>query len=1177
MSNRQQAKIVSLPLFSPDGAAHAVAQAEAHAPAAVLAERAEPVDPADLDALRKRARTEHGRTYWRTLNELAETPDFAQVIAREFPHEAGEWHDPVSRRNFMKLMGAGLALAGVGLNIGCEQRDERIVPYVNPPENMIPGKPLFYASAFPMRSGQAIGVLVEQHMGRPTKVEGNPEHPASLGATDVTAQGSVLSMYDPDRSQVVMEAGAITTWSQFFRDMETRLYPGAKADANLRIRVLTETVCSPTLANQIRTLMKSFPQTRWHQYEPCGRDNVNMGGRAAFGPAVNTIYDFSKAERILSLDSNFLYDEPGSLVYARQFTDGRRVRASEEGGKRTLYRESATKLKSEMKRVDGGFEMNRLYVVESTPTITGAKADHRLALKPSQVYDFALAVARAVGASVGNAGGADRPPLPADAQKWVQAIADDLKSHTGKSIVIAGDHQPPAVHVLAHAMNAALQNAGQTVIYTDTVEPEQTADVGADGKGQASQIDSLKTLLADMQAGNVDILLMLGGNPVYTAPADLNFGGVLEQFVNAKAPDKSRFLHTAIHLSSHYDETSFKCHWHLPESHFLEAWGDLRSYDGTVSIQQPLIAPLYATRSAIEVLNGLLLVREGTGYEIVRAYWQQQDVMGGSKFEETWAKSLHDGLIAGTAFRPKQVTLKSDVASAVAPPKVQAKAGGVEVVFRPDPNIWDGRWANNGWLMELPRPLTKITWDNVILMSPSTAAKLGIKHKNIDDRHFPEYTIRRGNRDATGAVWINYGHPDDSITVHLGFGRTRAGRVGGLAEAMTESNTYGFDAYKIRTSDAMGLAADCDLGATGKGWEIACTQHHQLIDFSHLKNGGGIAPYQGENLNEQREIVKELNYDEYKTAPVEPEKAEPHVSFYPDYNYLDTNGLHKWAMVIDQTACIGCQACVIACQSENNIATVGKRQVIMQREMHWLRIDTYYTGDPVTPDMLFQPMLCQHCEQAPCETVCPVAATSHSDEGINEMTYNRCVGTRYCLNNCPYKVRRFNFLQYNENWVDSLKLMRNPDVTVRNRGVMEKCTYCIQRVTLTRIETKKLDVEAIALEDQGDKAGADRVHQKAADVLAGLQTACQQVCPTEAILFGDLHYQAKLKSWNVESDRMLTVTNLKEQPEGLHYDLLDAELNTRPRTTYLAIMRNFNPALPKPGDGLMDRDLPALS
>jgi molybdopterin-containing oxidoreductase family iron-sulfur binding subunit len=666
-----------------------------------------------------------------------------------------------------------------------------------------------------------------------------------------------------------------------------------------------------------------------------------------------------------------------------------------------------------------------------------------------------------------------------------------------------------------------------------------------------------------MNAGNVDVLLILGGNPVYNAPTDVYFKESLKKFVDELQADSKRFKNVAIHLSPYYDETSFQCHWHLPESHFLEAWGDLRAFDGTVSFQQPLISPLYGTRSAMEVVGGLMLNRDANGYDLVRSYWQGQPQMQGASFEQAWSKALHDGVVPNTALPPRPAAaIAGNLAGKTSAPPVPTKQGSYEVVFRPDPNIWDGRWANNGWLMELPKPLTKITWDNVILMSPRTAEqKFGYVHKNIDDRHVPIFTIRRGGREITGPVWLSFGHPDDSVTVHLGFGRTRAGRVGGYYMPGTDAaEVCGFDAYKIRTGDAMGFAADAELGEPhkGKDYEIACTQHHQLIDFTHTPDIKG--PYAGENLNTQRDIVRVLNYDTFKNEHPHEDHHPTHVSLYPDYNYGESNGLHKWGMVIDQTACIGCNACVTACQSENNIAVVGKNQVIMQRDLHWLRIDTYYTGDPVTPDMLFQPMLCQHCEQAPCETVCPVAATSHSDEGINEMTYNRCVGTRYCLNNCPYKVRRFNFLQYNDNTVASLKLMRNPDVTVRNRGVMEKCTYCVQRVNQTRIELKKLDAEAQMAAPDDPNAPA-KIHQKAADVLADLQTACQQACPTEAIIFGDLHYHIKVQTPN---KRILPVQALKAQPEEIHYGVL-TELNTRPRTTYLARFRNLNPALPAPG------------
>jgi MoCo/4Fe-4S cofactor protein with predicted Tat translocation signal len=1154
MSNRL-AQPVSLPLFPLEPVFDRVAEATRAPDAAREGSGASD----GFDALRRRAAGEHGRRYWRSINDLAESPELAEYVHREFPQQAGEWHDPVSRRNFVKLMGASLALAGVGLNVGCEQKEEKIVPYVNPPENLIPGKPLFYATAMPFRGGQAIGVLVEQHMGRPTKIEGNPEHPASLGATDAITQASILSLYDPDRSQTPREAENLTTWGTFFARMERVLYPDGKPNANLRLRILTESVCSPTLGDQIRKLLAQFPQGKWHQYEPVNRDNVNTAARSAFGQATNTYYDFSKAARVVSLDCNFLHDEPGSIRYARQFIDGRRMRVEGKGANKSLRRETASKVASEMTPAEGEASMNRLYVVESTPTITGAMADHRVALKPSQVYDFALALAQAVGAQTG---GHRAGALPEAATRLVEAIALDLREHTGRSVVLAGENQPPAVHVLAHAINTALQNVGEgkAVLHTDPVEVPTGSD--------QTQVQSLQTLVTDMGAGNVDVLLMLGGNPVYNAPADLNFTAALDAFAAAKAGDGARgFKNVVVHLSPHFDETSFRCHWHLPESHYLEAWGDLRAFDGTVSVQQPLIAPLYGTKSILEVVSGLLRNPDATGYDLVRNYWQAQGIGGsggaaGADFEQAWRKTLHDGIVPNTALPVRAAALQGDLAAAIARPALPAgEQGDYEICFRPDPNVWDGRWANNGWLQELPKPLTKITWDNVILMSPKTYAdRLKLAPRDADSRHCPTVTVSRGGRSVTGPVWVSYGHPDDSITVHLGFGRSRAGRVGGL----DADTSPGFDAYAIRTADAQHLAADVRIDPTGDTYEIACTQHHQLIELP--ADAGG--PMAGENLNKTRDLVRVLDLAEL-THHDAGAHAPQHLSLYPEYDY-DNSGLHKWGMVIDQNACIGCNACVTACQSENNIAIVGKEQVIMQRELHWLRIDTYYTGDPVTPDMMFQPMLCQHCEKAPCEVVCPVAATTHSAEGINEMTYNRCVGTRYCSNNCPYKVRRFNFLQYNDNREQSLKLMRNPDVTVRNRGVMEKCTYCVQRVNLTRIELKKLEVELTTSQAAGPASATPTEQQRTRDqyqeTLANLQTACQQSCPTEAIVFGDLNARAKFTSVGVpEAEaRSLPVARLKSRSSpDVHYALL-TDLNTQPRTTYLARFRNPNPALGAP-------------
>ena len=1010
----------------------------------------------DLNAIRQRLSDARGAEYWRCLEELADSAEFEKLVRLEAPRYAAAWSDAIDRRDFLKLMGASLALAGLGgcLSSSPAPPDEKIVPYVSQPEEIIPGKPLYFATAMPML-GYGRGILVESHMGRPTKVEGNPEHPASLGATDAITQASVLGLYDPDRSHAINNAGRISTWNAFFDALNAEI-EAQRLSQGAGLRILTESVTSPTLARQIQDVLNKFPKAKWHQYQPLGGDNARQGSRLAFGGVVDTVYRFDVADVILSIGADCLFHGPASVRYARDFADKRRVSGSNS-------------------------EMNRLYVVESTPSVTGAMADHRLALGPNAIEVFVKQIATGLGFKIGG----EQSEVSKPEEKWLRALIRDLQSHRGRSIIVAGEQQPPMVHALVHAMNHALGNNGATVVYIDSV-----------AANPVHQIDSLRDLVRDMESNTVQVLIMLGGNPVYTAPADLDFAGHLV---------KSNFN---VHLSLYDDESSALSHWHIPEAHYLESWSDVRAFDGTATILQPLIAPLYGGRTAHEVLAAVAGAPGRSSYEIVRDYWRRQ--LGAGDFEESWRSSLHDGVVAGTAFSPKAVQIKDagSFAAQAANSAVRANKSApaadtdLEIIFRCDPTILDGRFANNGWLQELPKPLTKLTWDNAVLISPATAEKLGIGYQigATGGEHGTVYVdvieMAYQGRQLRGPAWILPGHADNCATLDLGYGRSRAGSVG---------TSLGFNAYKVLTSSAGLQGGGLRVRKTGERYPLACTQFHHLMEGRQLVRAGTIGEYR-KNPDFVQEVAREGGESR---------------SLYPGFKY---DG-YAWGMSIDINACIGCNACVVACEAENNGPVVGKKEVLRGREMHWIRIDRYYKGDLDNPEMYHQPVLCMQCENAPCELVCPVQATTHSDEGLNDMTYNRCVGTRYCSNNCPYKVRRFNFFLYSDFTTESLKLLRNPDVTVRSRGVMEKCTYCVQRINQAKI-------------------GAEKEDRKVRD--GEIVTACQQVCPTQAIVFGDIN------------DPESRVAKSKATP--LNYGLL-TELNTKPRTTYQAKLKNPNPEI----------------
>jgi MoCo/4Fe-4S cofactor protein with predicted Tat translocation signal len=1015
-----------------------------------------------------------GRRFWKNLDELAETESFQQLMAEEFPRQAGsgEWVDAVSRRGFLKVMGASLALAGLA---GCtKQPDEPIFPYVKQPEDLILGKPMYFATAHPFPTG-AIPVLVKSDAFRPIKLEGNPEHPVAKGKSDAFTQATLLELYDPDRSQHVLYRGEVSSWGKFQQEFASAVQ---KTTGGQGVYFLSETITSPTLALQWKQVSAKYPQAKLVQWDPVNQDSSRIASKAAFGDYMDAQYRLEDADVIVSLDADFLggIAHPGFLPLAATY--------------------------AERHRYEEGKTPNRLYVIETMPTVTGFKAEHRLGLKPSAIAGFAQALAGGSGAALAD---------PAQ-QKFFSALLADLKANSGRTVVIPGEQAPPEVHAAAYALNSALGAVGKTVVYTQTVNPlpsVQTAD--------------LKALVSDINAGKVQWLVMLGVNPLYSAPADLNF---LDAF--NKVP-------TTVHLGSHVDETGVLSTWHLNKTHYLESWTDARAYDGTLSIVQPMIDPLYQGKSAHDVLQALLDNPQASAYDVVQAN-AKTSIKG--DFATGWRKTLHDGWIDGTAFAAASATPKAGVAAGSA----TAATSGYEISFRPDPSLYDGRYANVGWLQELPKQVTSLSWDNAALMSMGTMGDLKVEEADLVE-------ISVDGRRLIAPVLMVPGHPDGAITIHLGLGRrVEAGRVGA---------GVGFNAYTLRTSDAPLFATGATAKKASGSYELCVTKVHNIEHRGSFaqhdlekpeSDKDGVYSLAGHEAME-RAIIRYATLDEVKKNPnfaheggagslvnkvgYSPEGETPKhdESFFPDswrYDKKDASSgkiQNAWGMAIDLNSCVGCNACIVSCYAENNIPVVGREQVKVGRNMQWLRIDTYFEGDLHAPRAHFQPMACQHCENAGCEQVCPVGATVHTPEGLNTMVYNRCVGTRYCSNNCPYKVRRFNFLLYSDYDTESLKFMRNPDVTVRSRGVMEKCSYCVQRIEAAKIE-------------------ADKENREVRD--GEIVTACQQACPTNAIVFGNINDKASKVAQRKAKER--------------DYPVL-ADLNFRPRTTYTAGVINPNPEL----------------
>ena len=986
-------------------------------------------------------------TQWRSLNQLAMSQDDREALKNEFPEGASELHvTDVSRRRFLGIMGASAALAGAGLT-GCMRKPvEHIVPYTSRPEDVIPGVSRYFATNL-WTGSTVVQALVKSSDGRPTKIDGNPRGRAR-GASTSFAQAEILRMYDPDRSQHPLRGGEAVTWEQAAEGV-AELRASMAASGGAGVALLVEERPSPSLRAQVAAFRQAYPQARVFTHDDA-RSGTQAAALVAAGAAGARVrYDVAAARVIVSLDSDFLHTEPNALQNAQGYGDGRRAATPED-------------------------EINRVYAIEPSFTVSGSNSDHHLALPASQVGPFAAAIAAALGVP-GVTGTA-----PAGTESWVTAIAADLQANGGASLVVAGDRQPAWVHLVALAINQQLGNIGTTIsVHSDPDAPEA---------------GTLLELAAAIEAGEVTTLITVGVNPVYSAPGSVGFAALMER------------LEASVTLSFHVDETARASSWHIPRSHDLEAWGDLRDVDGRGGVQQPLIEPLYASLSELEFLDRLVRDDRRDGYTIVRETWSA-GVPGGDD-AANWNRWLHDGVAPFEATPAANLDLSGvgaavSAAASVAAPTLNA----LEINVQLSPTVLDGRYANTAWMQEYPNPVTKLTWDNAAIMSAATADALGIRWGSgmRQGRENAEVlTVTVNGQSLEIPAFVIPGVVDNVIVVELGYGRS--GRV---------AEGAGVDVRPLTNTEQGWILPGATVSRTGRRYLLASTQdHHTLVP--------------NDNPNYARPLVVAATMDEFRADPSFPLQYElmPESKIHSPWTEPNPRGGQQWGMTIDLNTCIGCGACTIACNAENNIPVVGKSEVLNGREMHWIRIDRYFTGDMAAPEMVNQPLGCAHCETAPCEQVCPVAATVHSPDGLNDMVYNRCIGTRYCGNNCPYKVRRFNFFAYNRYNTEEnelLRLQRNPDVTVRHRGVMEKCTYCVQRIQAAKIEAKV----------NGDGVIPD----------GAVRTACQQVCPTQAIVFGDIN------------DPNSEVSRLKAQTRN--YALLSF-LNIKPRTTYLAKLRNPN-------------------
>jgi MoCo/4Fe-4S cofactor protein with predicted Tat translocation signal len=978
----------------------------------------------------------NGKNYWRSLEQLDNSTEYVNFVKNEFPDGTFDLPNGISRKKFLSLMGASLAMAGL---VGCRRPVEKIIPHVIEPENIIPGVPKHYSTSFSI-AGDVYGAVVENHEGRPTKIEGNPSHPLTKGKSNSWLQGTILDLYDPDRLKNITNSKKEAKLSDFLTiwNTLTKKYASTNGEG---FAVLTETTNSPTFERLKNLFIDNFPKVDWVTWEPISDENILNGIKDISGSSVIPKYTIGKAKVIVSLDSDFLNTETNSISNTFDFSNARRVKSEKN-------------------------EMNRLYVIENSLSLTGGMADHRYRLTSSQMGELTLTLIselKELGLNIS----AKKPSSNVIDKTWVKELAKDLFKNKGKSLVMAGRGLSSDIHALVFAINNTLSNLGNTVEYftTDNSSLSDTAKFGKFSK--------------KLNSGKISTLIMFGGNPVYNAPSNFNFANGLKRVNNT------------IHLSTQENETSTLSDWVINKSHALESWGDTKTAFGDFAITQPQIEPLFNGISSIEFL-ARLTGDMTTGYELVRTTWSS---ILDKNFNQKWDRVLHDGIFTKNLKSVKS-RVKTNLTKFI--PKSNSK---LEIVFKTSPSLFDGRFANNGWLQETSDPITKLAWDNVALMSHSTAQSLNVKNNDM-------IAIKNENGKIEIPVWVMPGHADNSISIELGYGRTVCGRIG---------DNVGQNAYLLRDSNSMWLTSDVMITKLNKTMLLACTQDHHGLDTEKLA---------ADAIQERLPMIyRESTFEEYQNNPKFVEEYDskiPLKSMWDEHEYKDSP---QWGMSIDLNVCTGCNACSVSCQSENNIPIIGKEQVEKGREMSWMRMDRYYTGDMDNPEVAIQPVNCQHCEMAPCEQVCPVAATTHTEDGLNGMTYNRCVGTRYCANNCPYKVRRFNFYNYTKDLPEIVQMAQNPDVTVRFRGVMEKCTFCVQKINQAKIKVNNENRELV----DGD-----------------VVSACQQSCPADAIVFGDL------------TDPNSKISLAKK--ENRDYALL-GELNLKPRVTYLAKLRNPNPAL----------------